>query len=77
MSSIFLAVIARLSIRELNKENFHCVSCTLILAVSKCDKIFLNLHFMAAQQYCSFLCLQYKMVVSVERIDVCLEVTEE
>jgi hypothetical protein len=30
---------------------------------------------MTAQQYCNLLCLQYKTVVSVERIDVCLEVT--
>jgi len=38
MSGIFLAVIARLSIRELNKEGVHCVSCALNLAVSKCDQ---------------------------------------
>jgi len=38
MSNIFLADIARLSVRELNKENVHCVSCTLNLAVNKCDQ---------------------------------------
>jgi hypothetical protein len=38
MRGIFLAVITRLSIRELNKENVHCVSCTLNLAVSNWDQ---------------------------------------
>jgi len=71
MSSIFLAVIARLSIRELNKENVHCVSYTLNLAVSKCEQNIFQFTF-----YDCTLCLWYKMVVSVERIDVCLDLLE-
>jgi hypothetical protein len=75
MSGIFLAVKAGLSIRELNKVNVHCVSCALNVAVSKCDQnISQFTTAVTAQQFCELLCLLYKMVVPVERIDVCLEV---